>query len=235
MINKNEGGLEFRYCEDIGMFAWDRPINDIPEEGIEGSCVHATAYCKDTCYNVKLYKMYSNMVVKDVRSEKAWQSMQPNQVSKQLARKLKPTSRVRGCTRGENIKDVNDVYRIANLARATPNTDYWIPVRAWRDPELKTIIEEVLFPITNVVVNASTDPTTTIDEWNMLEDTGWSIMHFGDERTKTPKGSAMFDCPKTQGGPDKKGIKGHCSICKAGCFKKITKGTPSIVHLGMAH
>tara|TARA_R110002167_G_scaffold35540_7_gene113474 strand:- start:6857 stop:7543 length:687 start_codon:yes stop_codon:yes gene_type:complete len=221
------GNLELRDCPDIGMFAWDRPINDIPEAGIEGSCIHATDYCKATCYNVKLYKMYSNMTVKDIRNENAWQSMEPNQVAKQLNRKLKSTARVRGCTRGENIKDVGDVYRIANLAKATPNTDYWIPVRAWRDPELKTLIEEVLFPITNVVVNASTDPTTSKEEWDMLEDDGWSIMFYGDdEMTHTPKGSRLFDCPKTG-----KGIKGHCQICKAGCFKKITMGQQSFVKL----
>jgi len=233
-MTSTNGNLELRYCEDIDMFAWDRPINDIPEHDIEGSCLHATDYCKATCYNNKLYKVYKNMVVKDVRNEIAWQAMQPNQVAKQLNRKLKPTNRVRGCTRGENIKDVSDVYRIANLARATPNTDYWIPVRAWRDPELKALIEEVLFPIGNVVVNASTDPSTTIEEWHMLEDDGWSIMNFGNSDTHTPTGSRMFKCPKTQGNHGK-GIKGHCSTCKAGCFKKITMGIPSIVQLGEAH
>ena len=41
----------FRYCDDIDMFAWDRPINDT--ENHKGTCDHRTDYCDKTCYNVK--------------------------------------------------------------------------------------------------------------------------------------------------------------------------------------
>ena len=40
----------FRYCDDIDMFAWDRPINDT--ENHMGACDHWTDYCDKTCYNV---------------------------------------------------------------------------------------------------------------------------------------------------------------------------------------
>ena len=43
----------FRWCDDIDMFATDRPINDTKD--FEGSCVHRTSFCDKTCYNVKLY------------------------------------------------------------------------------------------------------------------------------------------------------------------------------------
>jgi len=60
----------FRYCEDIGMFATDRPINHTDNHF--GSCVHRTDYCDETCYNVKLYKLYPNMAKRDDRCETIW-------------------------------------------------------------------------------------------------------------------------------------------------------------------
>ena len=69
----------FRWTEDIGMLATDRPINDT--ENHSGTCDHRTPYCDDTCYNVKLYKMYPNMSKRDDRCETEWQSITPSNVS----------------------------------------------------------------------------------------------------------------------------------------------------------
>ena len=63
----------FRHCADIGMAATDRPINDT--ENHTGSCDHRTDYCDDTCYNVKLYKLYPNMAKRDDRCETIWQKL----------------------------------------------------------------------------------------------------------------------------------------------------------------
>ena len=63
------------WYDDIGMFGINRPINDIPEHNILGSCIHRTSFCDDTCYNLKLYKLYKGMKDKDVRDEKFWQSL----------------------------------------------------------------------------------------------------------------------------------------------------------------
>jgi hypothetical protein len=63
----------FRECKDIGMAASDRPINDTKNH--EGSCVHRTDYCDQTCYNIKLYNMYENMAKRDDRCETIWQKL----------------------------------------------------------------------------------------------------------------------------------------------------------------
>ena len=65
----------FRYCDDIDMFAWDRPINDT--ENHKGTCDHRTDYCDKTCYNVKLYRMYNNMSVREPRCETVCQKTTP--------------------------------------------------------------------------------------------------------------------------------------------------------------
>ena len=64
------------WYKDIGMFGMNRPINDIPEHNILGSCTHRTSFCDITCYNLKLYKIYKTMKDKDVRDEKFWQYSQ---------------------------------------------------------------------------------------------------------------------------------------------------------------
>ena len=55
----------WRWCEDIGQFSTDRPINDTKNH--EGSCIHRTPFCNITCYNNKLYKLYPNMHDRDDR------------------------------------------------------------------------------------------------------------------------------------------------------------------------
>lgn len=212
------GQLELRYCEDIGMFAWDRDYE---------SCRHRTVYCTNHCYNNKLYKVYHNMYGKDVRNEIAWSKVSGVALRQQLVRKRKQTQRVRGCTRGENVSTIADIDRIIDLSQENPDTTFWLPTRGWRDPILNLLIRQKLWPLTNVVVNASTDPDTSIEEWEMLERDGWSIMFFGDDNMKvTPLGSKMFQCPKTF-----KGLKGHCEVCKGGCLSKVVLGKPSYVIL----
>lgn len=210
--------LELRWCDDIGMFSWDR---DKP------SCRHKTVYCEEHCYNNKLYNVYHNMYGKDVRNEKAWMNVSGVAVRQQLDRKRKQVQRVRGCTRGENIRDFSDINRIIDLANSNPDTTFWLPTRAWRDPLLASMIKLQLWPLDNVVVNASLDPSNSIEEWIRLEQEGWSLMFFGDDSMEvTPLGSKLFKCPKTF-----KKLNGHCVTCKAGCFSKVTKGKPSYVIL----
>ena len=215
-----------RWCDDIGMFATDRPINSIGDT--EGSCNHRTPFCDETCYNIKLYKMYPNMATKDIRNEDVWQNIKPMQVKDLIARKKKQTKRVRHCTRGEGIKDEADIWKHKAEAEATPGSVWWIPTRAWRDPTLNFLIRTVLFPIKNIAMNASVDPSNTKEEWAMLERQGWNIMFYGDDSLEESPatGKRLFDCPKT-----KKGLKGHCTICKAGCFSQVTMDRQQIVKL----
>jgi len=227
-LTKTQFNDLFRYCGDIGMFANDRPINDT--ENHEGSCVHRTDYCDVTCYNVKLYKMYPDMAKRDDRCEAIWQTInRVNAVSirEHFKRKRKQTKRVRHMTRGEAIKDAADVYRVRDIALANPDTIWWMPTRAWRNPLLKLMIEQDLMTLPNMAVNASLDPSNTDDEWNMLKRDGWNIMFYGDDSvTHDPDGERLFDCPKTG-----KGLKGHCGICKGGCFSQTTIGKRKTVLL----
>jgi hypothetical protein len=213
----------FRYCNDIGMFASDRPINDVGS--VEGSCDHRTSFCDDTCYNVKLYRIYPNMGKRDERCEREWQQVSGNAVRTYLSRKKKQIKRARHMTRGEAIKDLSDIYRVKDIALATPDTTWWIPTRAWRNTLLRELIQIELFPIANIALNASLDPSNTQDEEDGLIDDGWNIMYYGDDTKYAGKGEA-FKCPKTW-----KKMSGHCAVCKAGCFSQTTIGKRVTVHL----
>lgn len=218
----------WRWCADIGQFANDRPINDTTNH--EGSCLHRTSFCDEECYNNKLYKIYPAMHDRDDRCETIWQKL-PTDVQWYkdnfkpfFAKKKKQTKRRRLMTRGEAIKDMVDVYRVRAMALAEPDVVYWIPTRAWRSKHLKSLIEMELMPLKNIALNASTDPTTTSDEYTMLKADGWNTMFFGDDAGFDDY--KMFPCPKTF-----KGIKGHCAVCKGGCFSQTTIGRRSDTHL----
>jgi len=123
----------FRYCEDIGMAATDRPINDTKNH--EGSCDHRTDYCNETCYNVKLYKMYPKMADRDDRCETIWKKLNRHNsdFTKFFSRKRYDTSRVRHMTRGEAFKTSIDVYRVKTMCLLNSDIMWWIPTRAWRN------------------------------------------------------------------------------------------------------
>ena len=128
--------------------------------------------------------------------------------------------------RGEAIKDMSDVFRIKTLCEATPNTTWWVPTRAWRNKGLKQLIEDVLFPLKNVAINASLDPSNTKEEEQLLKDSGWATMYFGDDiKTTSSVGDRRYLCPKTH-----KKLK-ICDTCKGGCFSKVAIGRTSHVHL----
>lgn len=218
----------FRYCEDIGMAATDRPINDTKNH--EGSCDHRTDYCDETCYNVKLYKMYPKMADRDDRCETIWKKLNRHNsdFTKFFSRKRYDTSRVRHMTRGEAFKTSIDVYRVKTMCLLNSDIMWWIPTRAWRDTKIKALIEKELMPLSNCAINASFDPSNTDDEWKMMIDSDWNIMFYGDDDLTTDPiyGKRMFKCPKTH-----KGLKGHCLDCKAGCFAQKAINRTAIVHL----
>ena len=198
---------EIRWCEDIGMFAFDRPIPT--------SCVHRTDFCDKTCFNVKLYKFYKGMSVKDVRNEEYWQQITGEQFKKTLLRKRKQTKRVRFMTRGEALSTYHDVPRVEDIVLSTPATEYWLPTRAWRDTLLFAMVQSELKQIPNLHILASMDPSNTPEEWEFVRANGWSTMYYGDDSlTYTPLGEKFFKCPKTFGH-----VVGACGSCKRGCFE----------------
>ena len=218
----------FRWTDDIGMFASDRPINDT--ENHTGSGIHRTDFCDQTCYNLKLYRMYVNMASRDDRCETIWQKLSTFsavEVRNWIAKKRKPTQRIRHMTRGEAFTNAADVFKVKVMCLDNPDTLWWIPTRAWRNPELRDLIERELMPLSNCAINASFDPSNTDDEWRMMQDRDWNIMFYGDDdRTVAPNGQRMFKCPKTH-----KKLSGHCNVCKAGCFAQKTINRTVVVHL----
>jgi len=219
--------VEMRYCPDIALWAFDRPINDIIDAAIKGSCVWMSEYCKHTCYNLKLYKLYPAMRTKDIRNERSWQAITGAAVYAFLSRKRKVVKRARFMTRGEAISTYADLTRVKDICESTPEVMWWLPTRAWRDPVLRACIEADLMHIPNLAIHASTDPSTSVEEQAMLDAHGWSTMFYGDDsQLETLTGHKRFKCPKTHGK-----VKGACSVCVNGCFKRITKGETVHVHL----
>jgi hypothetical protein len=200
-----------RYCDDIGMFAYDR--------GIPQSCVHATDFCSTNCYNDKLYKIYPNMRGKDEKNELFWKLASGNIIKNDLARKRKQTTRVRLMTRGEAFSNFDDIGRVESILAENPDTEWWIPTRSWRNDWLRGLVRKLSDKYKNAHILASTDPTTTDEEWATLKAQGWSTMFFGDDDQRiTPNGDKHFLCPKTHGG-----VKGACGVCKRGCFNSTKR------------
>ena len=221
-----------RWCSDLGMFATDRPINDVVDKDgkviVEGTCIWKTPVCSKRCFDIKLYRLYPKMTDRDIRCEREWQSFKAGDFKKALSRKRKQTQRVSHMTRGEAFKDIDDIFKWEQVCKETPDTLHWMKTRAWHNPILKFYIERILFPVPNLAMNASVDPSDTRNDWERLERNGWNIMFFGDEElTHSPaSGKRVFNCPKTH-----KKMKGHCAICKAGCFSQRTIGRVQVVHL----
>jgi len=206
---KPQGGT-MRWCADIGMFAIDRPI--------DRTCHWKTKYCTNRCYNVAIEKRFGQAIVdKDARNEAEWSVISGPAVARELARKREyPTDRVRFMTRGEALANFADFPRVEDIVSSCPDTDWWMPTRAWRMPVLMREIEARLWDIPNLVVLASLDPDNSEAEYRELVRRGWSTMYFGPDPAWQGFEKA-FRCPKTW-----RKLKGHCGICKAGCFAPIT-------------
>jgi len=211
---------EIRYCADIDMFTLDRSI--------ALSCVHRTQFCEDNCFNNKLFKVYPNMHKKDERNELAWEDNDVIGLAQSLSRRKKQTKRARFMSRGEAISNFGDIDKVYNIVSSTKDTIWWLPTRAWRNPILFAKAMSKLNSLDNLRILCSMDSSNTVEEWEHIENSGFSSMFFGnDAMLHTPKGTRMFKCPKTW-----QGKKGHCSTCKSGCFRdKLSKHGPVHVHL----
>lgn len=190
---------EMRFCKDIGMFAVDRPRT---------SCKWATAFCRANCYNAKLEKLF-NLKPKDARNEIFWEQLDGEQIKLSLSTKRNQTRRFRLMTRGEAFSTEGDVFKVAKILNANKQTLFWIPTRAWRDESMRELLVLYIMPLKNARLQASLDPTNSTEEINSLVADGWSTMFFGDDSDT----EGRFLCAKTH-----KGKKGHCAICRGGCF-----------------
>ena len=190
-----------RYCKDIGMFALDFP---------RSSCIHRTSFCNKNCYNIKLHKLYGDaMAIRDQANFTAWETCTVDEFVNCLNRKHKQIKRFRFATRGETFYNLASFFKVRNIALAMPDTIFWVPTRAWRDPMLKIYIENILMPMKNVRVMASLDPSNTPTEIEKLKRNGWSTIYFGDNDDTADR--VLCEKTWTHG-------KNICPTCENGCF-----------------
>jgi hypothetical protein len=193
-----------RWCKDIDMFAIDRP---------KSSCLWKTKFCKEHCYNNKFYKMAKiKLELRDKKNETFYSNIFGTDLNIILSRKRKPTDRFRLCTRGEPITGSYDIYQLKDWARYNPRTQFWVPTRAWRNTNLKCLIEKHLFNVDNVFIQASLDPSNTQAEVDDLIKRGWSTSFFGNDNVYPFKNVNYVKCPL------KWSHTGSCSTCTVACF-----------------
>jgi len=196
---------------DLGIWALDRSMK---------TCSYRSTWCDKHCYNFKFEKLYPGVVQKYAVWEENWKNLEPESFGADLARKRTGNrKRFRICTKGEPFTKATykqDIARVLRLALATPDVTFWVPTRAWTDPEVAGHIERILINIKNVRIMASVDISATDKEWRRIISLGWSTLFVGDDDRKTdPFGNKLFKCPKTFFHK-----KGNCATCKAGCFSK---------------
>jgi hypothetical protein len=154
---------------------------------------------------------------------------------------FKGLNRVRLATRGEALRYVADVYRVAQWIRDNPKTLFWIPTRAIYIPktsklnlDMVSLIEDQIMAQDNARVMASIDPYTAGNTATLIK-RGWSTMFFetrgvpaGYVKGKHPavgiKGSNIVYCKKTWDlykGADGRilHLHGVCRTCNRGCFQ----------------
>jgi hypothetical protein len=147
---------------------------------------------------------------RDDRNEAFWAGLNGNVFQQAFDPKRKgPKNRFRFCTRGEAFSTDSDIDKIKSILEFCPDILFWIPTRAWRNKGLRARIESELFILPNARINASIDPTTSEKEFKGLRASGWSTMFFGNDEQRPDS----YKCPKTW-----KHKKGHCAICRNGCF-----------------
>lgn len=193
-----------RFCRDIGCFALDFP---------KFTCAFRTDFCNEKCYNVKLRRMYGDaMANRDHTNLEAWNNCTVDDFINALSgKRTRQVKRFRFATRGEALYSSQNIRKISEIAKAIPDTIFWIPTRAWRNSIRRAEIMAILFPLKNMRVMASLDPSNSPAEIALLKADGWSTIFFGDNEQTTNR----IKCTKTWGH-----VKGACATCKIGCFNK---------------
>lgn len=199
------------YCNDIGMYSIDKALE---------TCIFKTKFCKLNCYNCKLFKMFDNMKLINQALINNWKNFNSETLKNMLGKKYTTISYFRYCTRGESINNVEDIMKIKDIAEKNPEIKFWIPTRAWRTSILRDKIVQELFPVNNIYVLASIDPSNTKKDYDNL--VGWRKMFFGDNNLKDWFSTKMYHCPKTFNH-----LNNVCTTCKMGCFNRTTE----IIHL----
>ena len=219
ILDSKFDGLQNRIkinCE-LGMLTIDRAWGS--------TCKWRTAFCAKHCYNKKLRELHPSIKKSSAPDEAFWAGLDGKWLVEFLhsdkfdrfAASVGYSAafmrgRIRFATRGETFATLPDVDKVADLLDMNPQTLFWMPTRAWRDPSgrMMDAIEETVMPFKNARVLASTDPSNTPDELEVLDYRMWSTMFFGNDGAT----DGRFKCPKTH-----KKWKSYCRLCENGCFK----------------
>ena len=195
---------ELRFCADIGLWALDFD---------KSTCRFKTKYCMEKCYNCNLYSLY-DLEQKDKRNMRYFDVLNGEIFKDDMSKKRRGNRRrFRFATRGEAFHSFAAIDKIVKIAKKNPGIVFWIPTRAWRVKRFKLYIEIRVFPVENIHVMASLDPSNSIADYDTLRRSNWDTIFFGNDDLTIQ--SAPVKCKKTW---DHK--VGHCAKCRKGCFSK---------------
>jgi len=154
------------------------------------------------------------MRAKDIRNEEYWKNLTVKSFALDLKRRHKDISRFRFCTRGEIFDTIESYNKVRELVTSFPNISFEAPTRAWRNKDLKELIESDIMRFPNAFIIASIDPSNTKEELETIKH--WRTLFFGDNNTH-PFNNVVKCASKWEH------IKGLCATCGNGCFSKERK------------
>ncbi len=194
-----------KLCKSIGLAVINRSLD---------SCHFKTSFCSKYCYNIKFLKLFSrNMNKAAIDDENYWNSLTAPKLKTDLSHIYASNNRIRLAGRGEALSNISDIMKVKSFMEAIPHYLFWIPTRAWRNEKMKMLIEVELKHLPNSRIMASIDPSNMQKEINILKESNWSTMYFGDNTAI----EGRVKCSKTW--LKKKGISNmhrtcrYCDIC----------------------
>ena len=208
-------------------------IKFIPELGLwsfsrgKHTCRWQSKWCERNCYATKFYKLGWSREEYDRPDDDWWMANDVIALSAEILRVTSvdgvPPGRFRFSIKGEIWNHPTDVSKVQGVVQTLSSTRFWIPTRAWRDPQMRDHIQRYVLPELNACVLASVDPDTTPEELAQLRADGWSLVFAGDnargQMLLGAKGArpnvtdGMHSCEKTW-----EHRSGHCATCEEGCF-----------------
>lgn len=211
----------FRKVKETGLWTISRSID---------SCIFASSFCRKHCYAIlSTTQVWPNQKKEIQRLQEIfWKGLTGDILQQIIARKRSKINYIRFAGSGECITSLEDVLKVQDIVISNPNIKFWLPTRSWVDPDLCEQVENKLFPLDNLSVQASTDIETTRNQFGYLFSIGWNITFFGADVFPFSLGYSDYlkKCPKTWEYKDNQ--RNVCIHC-LNCFNKIGN-VGSIVH-----
>jgi len=180
------------FCKDLGIYCINRG---------KSSCKHMTDCCKEYCYNLKFYNIFtfSLNANNDYILERTWKIMEGKLLHCLINQHWKTDiKRIRFAARGECLSVKSDIFKVKDIVSYCSKVAFWLPTRAWKDGNMRALIEKELFPLNNLKIQASIDYTRTKKEFNNLLENNWSTMFFNPNDNEMIFDNDLFvKCRKT--------------------------------------